>query len=114
MESASVWNCCSLARSAASARFRSVISSRCDIDSYDFAVAAAQRMPIGDPQALIDLIGPLARDLYSRDRFSADDNRAHDRFDRVSQARNTLANGAAQMTFNRDATYSVRRWFTWR
>ena len=74
-----------------------------DIDADDLTVGVAMRMPVGDPEALIGLVGALAGHLDAGDGIAGTHDRLHDAFDRVRQRRYAIPHIAAKMILNRYA-----------
>ena len=73
------------------------------VDADDLAARTVHRMPIGNPETFLDLIGALTRDLDAGHRFAGLHDRADDAFDRLGQRRHAVAHRAAQMILHRDA-----------
>ena len=74
-----------------------------DVDADDLAVAVAMRMPVGDPEALVGLVGALAGDLDAGDGIAGAHDRGHDAFDRIRQRRHAVPHIAPEMILDRDA-----------
>src|ERR1700761_6418004 len=77
----------------------------CDIDTYDLAIRPPDRMPVGDPRAVIDLVGALPGDLDPGYRLAGCHDGADDRFDRFSQCRYALSHRSPQMPLDGNPAY---------
>ena len=74
-----------------------------DIDADDLAIRVAVRMPVGDPKALVGLVGALAGHLDAGDGVAGPHDRRHDALDCISQRRHAIAHIAAYMILDRNA-----------
>ena len=74
-----------------------------NIDGNDLATRRTQRVPIGNPGTLLDLIGALACDFNPYDRFTRFHDRPNDLLDRICQCRHAVSDKAAKMILNRNA-----------
>ena len=74
-----------------------------DIDADDLAIRVAMRMPVGDPKALVGLVGALAGHLDAGDGVAGPHDRLHDAFDRIRQRRHAIAHIAAKMILDGNA-----------
>jgi hypothetical protein len=54
----------------------------CDIDTHNLAIRTPDRVPVGDPRAVLDLISALPGHLDPGHRFASRHDGADDRFDR--------------------------------
>ena len=84
-------------------RFQTPLFRRGDVDANDVAIWPALRMPVGDPESFLGLIGALAGDLDAGHGIAGLHDRAHDTLDRRGQCRNAFPDRAPQMILNRDA-----------
>ena len=75
------------------------------VDGDDFAAGRPQRMPVGDPGALLRLVGALPGDLDPGDRLAGFHDRADDLFHRAGQSGDTVADRAPEMVLDGDAAY---------
>ena len=74
-----------------------------NIDGNDLATRRTQRVPIGNPGTLLDLIGVLACNLNPYHRFTRFHDRPNDLLDRICQRRHAVSDKAAKMILNRNA-----------
>ena len=78
---------------------------RGNVDADDLTGPVAMGMPIGDPEALVGLIGALTGHLDAGHGIAGSHDRLHDAFDRIGQRRHTIPDRAPQMVLNGNAAY---------
>ena len=85
-----------------------------NVDADDLTRSVAVGMPVGDPEALVGLIGALTGHLDAGHGIAGSHDRLHDAFDRIGQRRHTVPDRAPQMVLDGNARHiSVRRWLIW-
>ena len=78
---------------------------RGNVDADDLSRGVAMRMPVGDPEPLVGLIGALTGHLDAGHGIAGSHDRLHDAFDSVGQRRYAVPDRAAQMILDGYSAY---------